>query len=181
MRIFGDGQILKIRNSGSHMVVKIFENYSISMRICIHWVYVPLISIKLSDFRNPKWRIQYSGKKFWKISNFYGNLYVGVFGDADYEYAVRFINSKCQFQLFYLHEHLIKICLQWVFGRWFRIRCQYFEIQNGATKIRKISNFYENLDMRVFGDADYESAVTFWKFKMGVPIWQWISVISGWQ
>ena len=50
-------------------------------------------------------------------------------------------------------------------GCWFRIRCQYFEIQNGGTDFREISNFYENLYLGIFGDADYESAFRFWKIR----------------
>ena len=49
---------------------------------------------------------------------------MGIFGDADYEPADRLKNFKWQrkyggpqFQkLFYLHENLMKILLQWVLG-----------------------------------------------------------------
>ena len=46
------------------------------------------------DFRNSKYWIQYGGRRFRKIFNFYGNLYIGVFEDADYKSAVRFLKLK---------------------------------------------------------------------------------------
>ena len=79
---------MKIQNGGSNIVVQNFLNSSIFMRICIHWVFGSLISNTLSGFQNSN-SIQYGGKKFLKISNFYGNLYIGVFGDADNESAER--------------------------------------------------------------------------------------------
>ena len=153
------------------------------MKICTHWHFRLLISNTRSDFRNSKWWIQYGRKKFRKISYFYKNLYIGVFEDADYESAVRFWKFKMAVLIFrstikkkkiiYIKSHQ-KFVYSGFLGRWFRIRCQYFQIQNGETKFFKISNFYENSYMTVFGDADYESAVRFWKFKMAVLIWQWI-------
>ena len=80
----------KNQNSRSNMAVKNFKNCSIFMRIRIHWVFGSLISNKLSDFRNSKWLIQYSGSKFRKIFHFYENVNIKIFGDADYESVVRF-------------------------------------------------------------------------------------------
>ena len=37
-------------------------------------------------------------------------------------------------------------------------------------QLRKISKCYKNLYTGVFSDADYESAVKFWKFQIAVPI-----------
>ena len=76
-----------------------------------------LISNTPSDFMNSKWWIQ---KEIQKISNFYGNLCMGIFEDADDESAVRFFKFKMtvpiwwpQFWIvFYLHEKLMKICFR---------------------------------------------------------------------
>ena len=69
-----------------------FKNCPIFMKMFIHWVFASLISDTLLDFWNLKF--QYDRKKFRKISNFYRNLYMGVFGDANYEFAVRFWKFK---------------------------------------------------------------------------------------
>jgi len=48
----------------------------------------------VSDFQNSKWRIQYGGRKFWKIYNSYENRYIEVLKVADYESVVRFAKFK---------------------------------------------------------------------------------------
>ena len=80
-----------VRFSKFKMVVQSFENCSIYMRICIHWVFGSLILNALSDFRNSKWRCQYAGSKLWKLFNFHENLYTLGFWIADFEYALKFL------------------------------------------------------------------------------------------
>ena len=64
----------------------------------------------------------------------------------------------------------MKICLQWIVGSLISNSVSVLEIQNGETKFRQSSNFYKNLYMRVFGNADLEFAIRFWKFEMAVRI-----------
>ena len=47
-----------------------------------------------SDFQNSKWRIQYGGRNGKKLAYKRYNLYIWVFGVADYESEVRFSKFK---------------------------------------------------------------------------------------
>ena len=53
-----------------------------------------LITNLKSDFRNTKWRIQYGGQNLRKSVYKRYNLYIWVFGVADYESGVRFSKFK---------------------------------------------------------------------------------------
>ena len=55
------------------------------MKFGIHGFSGSLMMNSLSDFQNSKWRIQ---------DNIAENVYLGVFGIADYESVIRFSNFK---------------------------------------------------------------------------------------
>ena len=53
-----------------------------------------LITNLKSHFRNTKWRIQYGGQNLKKLAYKRYNLYVWLYGIADYESEVRFSKYK---------------------------------------------------------------------------------------
>ena len=173
-------QILKIQNSGSNLAVQSFENCSIVVRICIHWVFGSLISNTLSNLRNSKWSKEIS-KNFQFLWTF---VYRGFRGCwlRIYRQILKIQNGSSNMPAHNFENCFMYIKISWKFfysgflGRRFRIRYQYFEIRNGGTKFRKISNFHENLYMgfsRMLITnplSDFE----FWILKMAVLIWQWI-------
>ena len=109
------------------------------MKICLQWVFRWLISHTLSDFQNSKWWIQYGGKKFREMSNFYENLYMGTFWNADYESAVKFLKFKMAVTIW--RPTILKIVL---------FTCKS----------------YENSFTVGFSVSDFEFAVSVSKFKM---------------
>ena len=53
-----------------------------------------LITNLKSDFQNSKWRIQYGGQNFKKLAYKHYNLYIWLYGIADYESEVGFSKYK---------------------------------------------------------------------------------------
>ena len=76
------------------MADKISKNLRINVIICIYGFLASLITNQKSGFQNSKWRIQYGGQNFKKSAYKRYNLYIWVFGVADYESEVRFSKLK---------------------------------------------------------------------------------------
>ena len=47
-----------------------------------------------------------------------------------------------------------------------------WRIQYGGRQMKNFNNFPDIVYSRIFGVADYESEIRFWKFKMADPIWR---------
>ena len=62
--------------------------------ICIYGFFESLITNLKTDFQNSKWRIQYGGQNLRKSAYKRYNLYLWVFGVANYEFEVRFWKFK---------------------------------------------------------------------------------------
>ena len=114
-------------------------------------------------------------QKLWKLFNLHENLYTLGFWIADFEYVIRFSKFKMavpiwRFKILKIVQFLWEFVYTGFLGRWFWMRCQIFEIQNGGPKFWKLFKFHENLYTLGYWIADFEYAVRFSKFKMAVPI-----------